>query len=113
VQIINRGKLVFTDTTAGLEQRMHATAIIAAFHAAPDIEALQQLPDVNRAEPLPDNRVRIHYSGSNPAEALVEQSVAQHWRLHELTPETRTLEQIFIELTCSEEHAADSEDASQ
>jgi hypothetical protein len=31
------------------------------------------------------------------------------WRLHELAPERRTLEQIFIELTCSETHV--NEDA--
>jgi ABC-2 type transport system ATP-binding protein len=68
---------------------------------------------VERAEPLADNRVRIHYRGSNPAEALIEQAVTQRWHLHELTPERRTLEQIFIELTCSEEHAALSGDAGQ
>ena len=113
IQIINRGKLVFADTIAGLEQRMHATALIAGFHAAPDLAALQQLPGVERAEPLADNRVRIHYRDSNPAEALIEQAVTRRWHLHELTPERRTLEQIFIELTCSEEHATDSGDAGQ
>jgi len=111
VQIINRGRLVFADTTAGLEQRMNATALIAGFHAEPDIAALQQLPGVDRVEPLADKQVRIHYNDSNPAETLIEQSVTQHWRLHELTPERRTLEQIFIELTCSEEHVTVSGDA--
>ncbi len=113
VQIINRGKLVFSDTTAGLESRMNATALIAGFHSAPDLAALQQLSGVERVEPLPGNRVRLHYDDSNPAEALVEQSVAQRWRLHELTPECRTLEQIFIELTCSEEQHSHSGDSSQ
>ena len=113
VQIINRGKLVFSDTTAGLESRMNATALIAGFHSAPDLAALQQLSGVERVEPLPGNRVRLHYDDSNPAEALVEQSVAQRWRLHELTPECRTLEQIFIELTCSEEQHSHCGDSSQ
>jgi ABC-2 type transport system ATP-binding protein len=113
VQIINRGKLVFSDTTAGLESRMNATALIAGFHNTPDLAALQQVAGVERAEPLTDNRVRIHYRDSSPAEALVEQSVAQHWRLLELTPERRTLEQIFIELTCSEEPHTQSGDSSQ
>lgn len=108
VQIINRGKLVFADTITGLEQSMDATVLIAGFHAAPDIEALQQLPGVDRVEPLADQRVRIHYKGSNPAEALIEQAVTRRWRLHELSPERRTLEQIFIELTCSEEHKTSS-----
>ena len=113
VQIINRGKLVFSDTTAGLESRMNATALIAGFRAAPDLTVLQQLPGVERAEPLADNRFRIHYRDSNPTEALIEQSVAQRWRLHELTPERRTLEQIFIELTCSEEQHTHTADTSQ
>ena len=112
VQIINRGKLVFADSTAGLEQRMNATALIAGFHATPDIAALQQLAGVDSVEPLADNRVRIHYHDSNPAETLIEQSVSKRWQLHELTPERRTLEQIFIELTCSEEHATITGDAS-
>ena len=113
VQIINHGRLVFADTIAGLAQRMNTTALIAGFHATPDLAALQQLPGVERTESLADNRVRIHYSDSDPAEALIEQAVTQHWRLHELTPECRTLEQIFIELTCSEQHTGVSGDASQ
>ena len=112
VQIINRGQLVFSDSTAGLEQRMNATALIAGFHTAPDVTALQQLPGVDSVEPLADNRVRIHFHDSNPAEAVIEQSVSKRWQLHELTPERRTLEQIFIELTCSEEHATITGDAS-
>ena len=113
VQIINRGKLVFSDTTAGLESRMNATALIASFHTTPELAALQQVAGVERAELLADNRVRIHYADSSPAEALIEQSVAQHWRLLELTPERRTLEQIFIELTCSEEPHTQSGDSNQ
>jgi len=92
---------------------MNATALIAGFHTAPELAALQQVAGVERTEPLADNRVRIHYRDSSPAEALIEQSVAQHWRLLELTPERRTLEQIFIELTCSEEPHTQSGDSNQ
>ena len=104
VQIIHHGKLVFSDSTVGLEQRMNATSLLAAFANTPDINSLQQVTGVDSAEQLADGRVRIHYSNTDPAEALVEQSVARQWRLHELVPERRTLEQIFIELTCSEAH---------
>ena len=104
VQIIHHGKLVFADSTAGLEQRMNATSLIAAFGNAPDISSVQQVTGVDSAEQLADGRIRIHYSETDPAEALVVQSVTRQWRLHELAPERRTLEQIFIELTCSEAH---------
>ena len=102
VQIINKGKLVFEDSTAGLEQRMNATSLIAGFHVSPDIATLQQVPGVGRIEKLSDGRIRIHYGTKDPAEALIEQAISRGWRLYELAPERRTLEQIFIELTCSE-----------
>ncbi|MDH3527848.1 MAG: DUF4162 domain-containing protein, partial [Gammaproteobacteria bacterium] len=68
--------------------------------------SLQQLPGVSGAEALADGRIRLHYRDTDPSEALIEQAVANHWRLYELRPERRTLEQIFIELTCSEPTAA-------
>jgi len=103
VQIIHHGRLVFADTMAGLERRMRATSLIAGFHGSPDLDALQQLPGVAETEVLDAGRVRIHYSGASPAEALADLAAASHWRLYELIPERRTLEQIFIDLTCSEQ----------
>jgi ABC-2 type transport system ATP-binding protein len=102
VQIIHHGKLVFSDSTRGLEQQLNATALVAAFRSAPDQATLQQLPGVTAVEMLEANRVRLHYGDTDPAEALVEMAASRQWRLHELVPERRTLEQIFIELTCSD-----------
>lgn len=102
VQIIHHGKLVFTDSTRGMEQRMNATSLLAVFNKTPDISSVLQVAGVDKAEQLADGKIRIHFSDTDPAEALVEQSVSHHWRLRELVPERRTLEQIFIELTCSE-----------
>jgi ABC-2 type transport system ATP-binding protein len=111
VQIIHRGRLVFSDSIAGLEQQLKATSLIAAFHATPDMGALAQVPGVSRAEPLPGHRVRIHFTDTDPSETLIAQAVAGGWRLHELSPERRTLEQIFIELTCSEQPADQPQEA--
>ena len=108
VQIINRGQLVFADSIAGLEQRLNATSLVAAFHATPDTDALHRLPGVSTIETLDDGRLRIHYAGTDPSEALVELAVNRQWRLHELSPERRTLEQIFIELTCAEADDAEA-----
>ncbi len=104
VQIIHHGKLVFTDSTAGMEQHLNTNSLLVAFNNPPDIGSLLQVNGVDNAEQLADGRIRIHYSDTDPAEALAEQSVTHHWRLHELAPERRTLEQIFIELTCSDTH---------
>ncbi len=111
VQIINAGQLVFSDTISGLEQRLSATSLVAGFHAAPNSDALRQLPGVTGVEELADGRLRLDYADTNPSEALVAQAVANGWRLYELAPERRTLEQIFIELTCSDEPDSDTEAA--
>jgi len=108
VQIIHHGKLVFTDTTAGIDARLASTVLLARFGNPPDLATLQQLPGVTAASTQEDGRVRIEYAGDSPAEALVEQAVAGHWRLQELAVERHTLEQIFIELTTGEATAAAS-----
>jgi len=102
VQIIHQGRLVFSDSTRGLEQQLNPTALLAAFRSEPDMAALRQLPGVTEVEPLDAGRLRLHYSDTDPAEALVEMAASRNWRLYELVPERRTLEQIFIELTCSD-----------
>jgi ABC-2 type transport system ATP-binding protein len=102
VQIIHRGRLVFTDSTAGLEQRARSSSLLARFLAGPDAAALQQVPGVDRVELLPGQRARLYFSGADPSEALVERAVSAGWRLVELGSERNTLEQIFIELTTAD-----------
>jgi ABC-2 type transport system ATP-binding protein len=111
VQIIHEGRLVFTDTISGLEQRLNATSLLARFLAAPAPEAVQDVSGVSAVESLPDGRMRIHYGAQDPSEALITRAVADGWRLCELAPERRTLEQIFIELTCSDEPSGAAEAA--
>jgi ABC-2 type transport system ATP-binding protein len=111
VQIIHHGKLVFSDSTRSLEQQLDATALVAAFRSAPDPSALRHLPGVTNVEMLESGRVRLHYDDTDPAEALVEMATSHRWRLYELVPERRTLEQIFIELTCSDAPAPTSQEA--
>jgi ABC-2 type transport system ATP-binding protein len=101
VQIITPGAAGIFRQHCRLERRLTATSLIAAFHAAPDMDALAQVPGVSRAEPSrPSDAHPFH--GYRPLRGLIAQAVANRWRLHELSLERRTLEQIFIELTCSE-----------
>jgi ABC-2 type transport system ATP-binding protein len=41
--------------------------------------------------------------GADPREAIAETAAAQHWKLFELHAETRTLEDIFVELTAGDD----------
>ena len=111
VQIIHQGQLVFSDSMTGLEQRLDSTALLAQFENMPELDVLAQIPGIQQVTPVDDGRVRLDFAGDNPAEALIEQSVAQGWRLQEIAPQQHTLEQIFIDLTCSDAPETENGDA--
>jgi len=107
VQIIHRGRLVFSDSLAGLSARMPVVSLTLACRSAPDVEALREIDGVQAIEELGAGRLRVrHAVERNPAEAIAALAVKRKWGLLELTPEQKSLEQIFVELTTSDETAA-------
>ncbi|MGD8577050.1 MAG: ATP-binding cassette domain-containing protein [Thiohalophilus sp.] len=112
VQIINRGQLVFSDNIDNLNQHMQSTSLILGLHQPPDQATLSALPSINEVQVLGDNRFRLtHASEDNPGEAVAKQAVEHEWGLFELTPEYQTLEQIFVEIASSEQHATEDSTA--
>ncbi|HEX5339502.1 MAG TPA: ATP-binding cassette domain-containing protein [Gammaproteobacteria bacterium] len=106
VQIINKGRLVFNDTLAGLSEHLQASSLLLTLRRAADIAVLERIPGVEAVEELEHNVLRIAFSpGNNPAEAVAAVAVQQDWGLLELTQEHKTLEQIFVALTTSDESA--------
>jgi ABC-2 type transport system ATP-binding protein len=103
VQIINQGQLILNDTIHNLFAQMQTIYLQVGLRRPPPLEILTQISGVNAVEVLNNNRLRIqHAADNNPAEIIVEQAVTNNWGLYELIPEQRTLEQIFVELTCTE-----------
>lgn len=104
VQIINQGELVFTDTIAGLSQRMESTSILVKFDTPPAAEVLKSLSGVDSVESRGDGRFRLRYRAEQDSvDELVRRAVNEGWRLRELTPERRTLEEIFVAITQAED----------
>jgi len=100
VQIINRGKLVLSDSIEGLEQQMRASSLVVTLQRTPDLNRLASVESVQKIDDLGENRYRIfHDKERNPAGPLAELIVSAGWGLLELTPERRSMEQIFIDIT--------------
>ena len=108
VQIINRGELVMSESIEGLALRMQTSGLFVALRNPPAIENLNAIEGVIGVEPLEKGHFRIsHDPEHNPAEALVARAVADNWGLYELIPERISLEDVFVNLTTTEqEHAA-------
>jgi ABC-2 type transport system ATP-binding protein len=103
VQIINKGQLVLSDTIEGLTRRMQTSSLVVALRRPPAPEQLQAIPGVQAVERLEEGRLRLsHAPEQSPAEALVEQAVAQNWGLYELVPERLSLEDVFVNITTTE-----------
>ncbi len=103
VQIINQGRLVFSDSVDNLNRQQDSRSLLLGLQQPPAETGLLAIEGVERIESLGDNRWRVYHApGDSPATRLAEQAVAGHWGLVELTPETTSLEQIFIDITTSE-----------
>lgn len=102
VQIIHQGRLVFSESMDALERRLAGHALILETGEALDSNTLQQLPDVESVTVLASNRARLHFEHDNPAAAVAACVASQGWGLLELALDRQTLEQVFVDLTCSD-----------
>jgi len=104
VQIISNGRLVFSDKVANLKQQMDSTSLILGLNQPPARETLRAIAGVTDIEALSDGRLRIHHAAAaSPAARLAELAATKGWGLYELSPEHKTLEQIFVDITSAEE----------
>lgn len=104
VQIINQGELVLTDTIAGLSQRMESSSILVRLDRPPTEKTLRAIGGIAGVETQGDGRIRLRYRPKeDPVDEFVRQAVNNNWGLRELTPERRTLEEIFVATTQTKE----------
>lgn len=103
VQIISKGKLVMSDTIAGLQLRMQASSLIVGLRNPPIKDSLLTIAGVKSVEEAGEGRFRLHYlPDQNPAEQLADAAVRNGWGLRELIPERMSLEEIFVDITTAE-----------
>ncbi|HKY21325.1 MAG TPA: ABC transporter ATP-binding protein [Vicinamibacterales bacterium] len=109
VMIVNRGRVVYD---APVDAHIGRNSLVLALARPPAAGELAQVAGVTGVEALEPGRFRLSLSSdSDPREALVALSVQRDWGLRELRLESKTLEEIFVELTSGDAPAAVSEAA--
>jgi len=102
VIIINQGQIALEDSLAGLDARLHQGTFQVALQNTPSCEELEKLDGIHQVEQLDDTRFILRCEDSfNPAD-FTTQAVQHNWQLTELVPQNRSLEQIFIDITCND-----------
>ena len=100
VQIINQGKLIFKETTKGLNQRMNSATIKVVTRTPIDLEQFSNISSINNIENQSNTSYLIHHnSNNNPIEQIAEIIVNSGWGLLEISPIRKSMEDIFISLT--------------
>lgn len=111
VQIINHGQLVFSDDTSNLNQKMQSNSLVLGLNHPPTEHELISLEHIEAVELISENRYRLSHAVENkPAENIARIAAEQNWGLFELSPEQKTLEQVFVELTSGDVIAYEEDD---
>jgi len=100
VEILQRGQLIYGDTSVHMQSLGHQAGFIVTLLAPPELSALQAVPGVIKVEALSDTRFRVmHEIEANTAEALLTLAAQQGWQAQQLTPVRGNLEDAFVHLT--------------
>lgn len=103
VQIIRRGELIYNAPIDELNQRGSGNHLTVAFKQPPGEQLLSHLPGATAVHSIDPQRFQILFEQDGFAEALVKTSVEHGWGLYELVPDNTSLEEIFVELTTSDD----------
>ncbi len=106
VQIIHQGRLVLNENRQQLAQRMGQCVLRLGLRRPPPLEVLEAIAGVRQVEALPEGRWRLTFGeGAGRTEELAVRAAEDDWGLFELVSEQRSLEEIFVGLTCGESFA--------
>jgi ABC-2 type transport system ATP-binding protein len=108
VIIINRGEIALSDTLSNLDHNAQIKSVRVGLQQDTAAEKLMALAGVERVEVL-DKGYRLY--GNINTSAIASEIVGRGWGLTELVAERRSLEQIFIDITCNETRSGETDEA--
>ena len=100
VKIMHRGKIVFSDSIDGLRHSRQTEMLLVGFARPPTLAEFTQATGVSAVKRLGGGLFQIH-DGTQSAltETITQVAAAQDWGLTQLMPQRRSLEDVFSELT--------------
>ena len=113
VIIINKGRILASDTPENLVKTLHAGGLIHVEVRGPAVEVAAKLRDVTGVASVEigtgaDEFVRVTVepkAGSDPREEIFKTVMASGWTLRELVRQRTSLEDIFVQVMREEDEA--------
>lgn len=101
VLILNRGRIVFSDNLANIDNAAPSTLLIH-LERAPELNSIQEIYGISVASKTTEGYIRLELDAAANPSAIAEQITAKGWGLTEFRPEQNSLEQVFTRLTMDE-----------
>lgn len=98
--MIERGKLVFSDTMEAFNNYIAPKSMLVEFQNPPSADTLGAIKGVTRVERLSQGTYRLFYDGEKSvSEEVISRSVRDGWRMMQLAVEKNSVDEIFRQLT--------------
>ncbi|MEI7841595.1 MAG: ABC transporter ATP-binding protein [Gallionellaceae bacterium] len=103
VEIMQKGRLIYSDSSARMQQYGHQPGFIVTLLAPPSLDELNSIPGIASVEALSNTRFRIlHSLETNTSAALLTLAAERGWQAQQLAPIKGNLEEVYARITESE-----------
>lgn len=103
VEIMQKGRLIYGDSSARMQQYGHQPGFIVTLLAPPELSELEDIAGVDRVEALSDTRFRIlHTVDTNTSAVLLALAAERGWQAQQLTPLKGNIEDVYTQITENE-----------
>lgn len=114
VQILHRGKVVFSDAISGLRRFRGGHSLQVSLRRPPSQEELSSVVAPASAEQVHAGVFRVMAEpGHDPTDQLVRSCVERDWGLFQLSPAQASVEEVFVQLTRQDDAMPDETASSE
>lgn len=100
VEIMRRGKLIYSDTSEHMRHHVSMSGFIVDLRNPPELRELQGIGGISDVEQIDATKFRIlHKPDADPRSTLLSLSEQYGWQLAQLTPLRATLEDVYVSIT--------------
>ncbi|QEC43483.1 ABC transporter ATP-binding protein [Pseudobacter ginsenosidimutans] len=100
VIMIENGRIIFSDSMDAFNNYVQPASILLKMENAPDQQEILQIKGATRLEYISEKQYRLFFDGDQEiTERLIKASVANDWRLREISLEKGQLDDVFRQLS--------------
>lgn len=103
VEIMQKGRLIYGDSSARMQQYGHQPGFVVTLLAPPPLAELEDIAGVEKVELMSDTRFRIlHAADTQTSGVLLALAAERGWQAQQLTPLKGSIEDVYTQITENE-----------